>query len=52
MEKYDSKKNIDEYWTYRDLLEMIYVEDLSAINSHRQQQKLADQQELENELNR
>lgn len=50
MEKYDSRMNIEEYWTYRDLLEMIYVEDLSAIRSHQQQKKITEQQELEEAL--
>jgi hypothetical protein len=50
MEGYDSRKNIIESWTYTDLLEMIYVEDLKAINSHKAQKAYEEKQELEDLL--
>ncbi len=50
MEGYDSRKNVKEFWTYRELLEMIYVEDLKAISQHKAQKKYEEQQELEEML--
>ena len=50
MEGYDSRKNIKELWTYTDLLEMIYVEDLKAINSYKAQKAYEEKQELEEAL--
>lgn len=47
MSGYDSRKNADEYWTYRELLEMIYIEDLKAISSHKAQKAYEEKQELE-----
>lgn len=47
MSGYDSKKTIDGYWTYRELLEMIYIEDLKAINNYKAQKKEEERQELE-----
>lgn len=47
MSGYDSKKTIEDYWTYRELLEMIYIENLKAINSHKAQKAYEEQQELE-----
>ncbi len=50
MSGYDSKKNIEDYWTYRDLLEMIYIEDLKAINLYKAQKAQEEKQELEDML--
>ncbi len=50
MEGYDSKKNVIESWTYTDLLEMIYIEDLKAINTHKAQKEYEEKQELEEAL--
>lgn len=50
MSGYDTKKNVDEYWTYSDLLEMIYIEDLNAINAYKSQKAIEDQRELEDLL--
>ncbi len=47
MSGYDSKKTIEEFWTYRELLEMIYIEEMKAINTYKAQKKFEDQQELE-----
>jgi len=50
MSGYDSKNDVEANWTYRDLLEMIYIEDLKAISEYKAQKKYEDQQELENAL--
>lgn len=47
MSGYDSKHNIETKWSYRDLLEMIYIEDIQAINQHIANEKQKEIQELE-----
>jgi hypothetical protein len=50
MEGYDLKSNIEEKWTYRELLEMIYVEDLKAIREHKAIAKYQEEEELKTAL--
>lgn len=50
MSGYDSRKNIKERWTYRELLEMVYVEDLKDINLYKIQKAAEEKQELEDML--
>ena len=52
MEGYDSKQNVESNWSYRDLLEMIYVEDFKAIQTHKAHKKVEEQHELEEALKR
>ncbi len=47
MEGYDSRENIKKCWTYRELLEMMYIEDIQTINQHIAQKKYEEEQELE-----
>jgi len=50
MSGYDSRKNADEYWTYRELLEMIYIEDLTTISNYKAQKADEEKRELEDLL--
>lgn len=47
MEGYDSRQNVKEFWTYTELLEMVYIEDLKAINEYNAQKEYDEQRELE-----
>lgn len=47
MSGYDSKTDIEKNWSYRELLEMIYIEDLQAISQHKEYLKEKEQQEIE-----
>lgn len=52
MEGYDTRTNIKEKWTYSELLEMIYIEDIKAINQYKYEKEQERLAELENELGR
>ena len=43
---YGSPKTVNESWSYDDLLEMIYFDDLSAIHDHIEYQEYEQKQKL------
>lgn len=47
MEGYDTRRNVKKHWTYSELLEMIYVEDINAINQHLSHKEQEEKDELE-----
>ena len=47
MSGYDSKHVIEKNWTYRELLEMIYLEELKAIQQYKYSKKQEEKDELE-----
>jgi len=50
MSGYDTKTNIEQNWSYRELLEMIMIEDAKAIAQYKHDKKIEHQRELEDML--
>lgn len=50
MSGYDTKTAIENNWCYRELLEMIYLEELQAIQRWKEEKKQENIQELEDML--
>ena len=50
MSGYDAKTNIEQNWSYRELLEMIMLEDAKAIAQYKHDKKIEHQHELERML--